>query len=71
MNWISVKDRLPDTDRLVLCTDGENAKMGSWEADDQDELPVYYKWDICSCCAWIEGDVTHWSELSDLPKDVK
>jgi hypothetical protein len=30
MKWISIKDKLPETDSLVLITDGERVTIAEW-----------------------------------------
>lgn len=63
MNWISVKERLPDRDETVLCHSNKNGgyyfigyigyRSGAW----------------CECGAMHIGDVTHWMPLPEPPKE--
>ena len=57
--WISIKDRLPESDKKVLITDGRNM-MVSW----------YYKWN--GMIRWVDTlyvrDITHWMPLPEPPK---
>ena len=68
MEWISVKDRLPEKGKEVLLTDGEQAKEGNLKKDSNDSYRSWSKWFTCDCCYSL-GEITHWAELSDLPKD--
>ena len=69
MNWISVKDRLPEIDEWVILTNGKAVKMGTFTGEyniDENDL-VYPDFNMCSCCYDACG-VTHWAELKDLPQ---
>ena len=63
MEWISVKDRLPEKrDIYLVYADGQIA-LGDFEADTQ-------HWDIQPYCnAWYMSTslVTHWMPLPELP----
>lgn len=72
MEWISVKNHLPDKYDRVLVTDGKNIclhyKQSGWNfiGDEGDDL-------FCEpCdkrnCDIIEGRITHWRKLPELPK---
>ena len=59
MEWISVKDRLPETEDHVLCC--TQSKKG-----DQNIVRGYYRQDGI----WVSGmnsNVTHWMPLPDPP----
>lgn len=99
--WISVKDRLPESGAhvLVCCrvellgggseyyvcdafhADRKTLTCGYYEDNDADydeDTDEYYfpegwwevikNWDDCSCVA-IHDFVTHWTPLSELPKE--
>lgn len=57
--WISIKDRLPESDKKVLITDGRNM-MVSW----------YYRWN--GMIRWVDTlyvrDITHWMPLPESPE---
>lgn len=59
MEWISVKDRLPDDDKTVLVTDGIRICLSYYEG----------------CCdLWRGGyifgrEMTHWMPLPQPPKE--
>lgn len=61
MNWISVKDRLPENSKLtyVLCFDNDS---GVWLGYYEDGF-----WPTDEGC--IRGVVTHWMPLPEPPKD--
>jgi len=62
MNWISVKDGLPDTSIEVLVTDGEEVSVGIYE-DGAWEC----KTNGCGCYG-EDINVTHWMPMISLPK---
>lgn len=83
MEWISVEDRLPEVDILVLVRNDKNLmwgatfnsqgilNVGGWNTQ---ETAPGWTYDICSWCACFRGDdwITHWaylSEISDVKKD--
>lgn len=60
MDWISVKDRLPETEDHVLCC--TQSKKGG-----QNIVRGYYRRDGL----WVSGmnsNVTHWMPLPDPPE---
>lgn len=65
MNWISIKDRLPENNGryLVNCIVGEN-----------NYINIYvYHGGVADNCGWIKNgtirkDVTHWQPLPEPPK---
>ncbi len=58
MEWISVKDRLPEDNRRVLVYSPEmkNADIGS--------IAIQWGW----TCSRKHKDVSHWMPLPELPK---
>lgn len=68
MNWISVKDRLPEKDDTYLVAveifdfDGRhlNAYIGFYDIEDKD-------WTL-DCCT-LDYVVTHWMPLPRLPEE--
>lgn len=75
MNWISVKDKLPNTDRMVLCcyTEFINGHRlhkhyveGLW-LNSQKRWLIYKGW---MQEPWSHKHVTHWAEI-EPPKTKK
>ena len=72
MNWINVKDKLPNKYTRVLVTDGKQIclhyKQSLCIFEDERGHDLY-----CSCslnhdrCDFLEGDITHWMALPLLP----
>ena len=67
LSWVSVKDRLPDEDGMlvaVFCPEGASI-ADLWPA----------RWDAVNKCfsaggGWFEtNEVTHWIRLPELPKE--
>jgi hypothetical protein len=54
--WISVKDRLPEKGKDVLCVDHRGAFIGCFSDG------IWYDVDSCNV------PVTHWMPLPELPK---
>ncbi len=66
MNWISVKDRLPEVRKDVLVYDKEyGTRLAYWH--DQYEP---YEWYECTGCGNTLEYITHWMPLPGEP-DVK
>lgn len=65
MDWISVSDRLPDKEDLVLIwpCDSEHATGNLRDSD-----PVSFR---IACCGQTARDVTHWMPLPEGPEDIK
>lgn len=59
-NWISVKDRLPETEDHVLCC--TESKTGR-----QNVLVGYYMGGLWRC--GMNSNVTHWMPLPEPPKE--
>jgi hypothetical protein len=75
MEWISVKDKLPEIGQLCVITDGGTYLCGDYreckrEEDESWRYIVDDRWDtfICLCC---DGNitVTHWMPLLLLSKE--
>lgn len=68
MEWISVKDRLPEKNSCILVT-----------FEDQGICQAFYKyWDDldwsfpsfdCDLFTWDKEKITHWMPLPEPPKD--
>lgn len=61
MKWISVKDRLPEKQKLVLATDGKNYCLMT---HDSFGFGHY----TCEWCNVNNYDVTHWMPLPEKPE---
>lgn len=63
MNWISVKDSLPDTNMDVLAFDGEyviqNVSFSYDHFEDWNSIP----------CSDFPECITHWMPLPDKPTE--
>jgi hypothetical protein len=71
MNWISVKDRLPEEWSDVIVTDGINVNAGyfggTWKEDGGVEKSGFYEYEN-----GIEGLITHWMPMPEPPiSDIK
>jgi len=65
IKWISVKERLPDSNKPCLCYDGE--KMYVTIPDTQYNMEF---WEYSQCCGChTNSEVTHWRPLPDPPKE--
>ena len=62
MEWISVRDKLPETMIEILATDGKHVDVGLRSNIDNPFLP-----DI-----WLDFHfpVSHWMPLPELPKPI-
>ncbi len=75
MEWISVKDKLPEKYQIVLVTDGKNIclhykqSFWNWEGDEGEDLYCRDCQVVNERCNIIEGTITHWMPLPKLPKD--
>lgn len=69
MNWISVNDRLPNFQELVLCYDTQKCYIAYRKIEDEyNEHWIICK-DHCCSCNGITGAITHRMRLPELPKD--
>lgn len=57
--WISVKDRLPETSYWALVTDGKNVCMADYDID---------AW-VGIAHSWVE-EITHWMPFPQPPQDT-
>ncbi len=69
MEWISVKDRLPEIDIEVLVYDTcDGIQLCIYRKNKYDNEFDFHL-SGCSCCAPNLSDITHWSYLLKEPKD--
>lgn len=66
MEWISVKDQLPELDVEVLATSGDTTKVATMQPSyiDEDGTERSY-WTYYDYLEW--HDVSHWMPLPDSP----
>lgn len=70
MEWISVKDQLPDLNSWVLSTDGKCVAFTHFLYNDYSEENYWqYFTSGCGCCDTDMPDVSHWMPLPKLPKE--
>jgi hypothetical protein len=81
MKWISVKDKFPEEDVLVIVfspTSQDTIQTGKYRGhmdyyivDDHvvDEVISLPSWDDNSCCHGRIKNVTHWMELPESPQE--
>ncbi len=83
MNWISVKDRLPEVGESVIVTDGNSDWYQiSWRYDKnqsnrdkarkhKDKYPVLLVWNTGCCCnEFFEDEIKYWAKIEPC-KDTK
>ena len=63
MEWISVKDRLPDKSEEVLAIDDEGGIDLAFIRSEDGVI----KYSQCLCCTNLIYQVTHWMPLPDKP----
>ena len=81
LNWISVKNRLPELHEIVLvtgkylhCARSYMYDKNKFKRDNartrQDKYPVEIVWNEGCCCdVWDSGwEITHWMPLPEEPK---
>lgn len=70
MEWINVKDRLPDFNEYVLCYDTQKIYIGFRE-NNYSEYNEHWSIceDQCCSCTGCTGAITHWMPLPHLPKE--
>ena len=69
MNWISVKDNLPELFYHVLATDGNNIGIAAYQGENEEGND---EWIDCgdSFDNYLP-EITHWMPLPELPKKEK
>jgi hypothetical protein len=63
MDWVSVKDELPEHDAVVLVTDGEHVTIAEWYIGSGWSLAREDK-----AIGIVPGTLTHWMPLPPPPK---
>lgn len=69
MEWISVKDRLPEMNKTVLIVRSGSVEIGFYNAKDK----RFYVPNESAFDGWpipVDG-VTHWMPLPEPPKEVQ
>lgn len=62
MEWISVKDRLPEIFKIVIVTDGKGVAAGAWQGG--------HHWLVRNAIRKVcKEEVTHWMPLPQVPKE--
>lgn len=82
MNWISVKDRLPEEERAVIAFGTKAFYEGKWiegkfiekciyRPEDAKDGWIKAPWVFNShCCDDCLDEVTHWMPLPDKPENL-
>ncbi|WP_419716272.1 DUF551 domain-containing protein [Acinetobacter modestus] len=60
MEWISVEDRLPDRNRVIVLTKNGSVGIGRYTPENK-----FSDWSLWCCC----GNPTHWMPLPAPPKE--
>ena len=70
MEWIPVKERLPELNTDVLVCDARYGYFGIWslEKDEREDKPY---WEDDGGCWKSLDDVTHWMPLPESPDALK
>lgn len=70
IEWISVKDRLPQNKSEVLCIDrDQNITVSYYERLEVSREPGFIdRWNSFYCCGNEPGDPTHWMPLPEPSK---
>lgn len=66
MNWISVKDKMPEEEIYILVFAEEGVQSGRYRGGDSD---YEWAWTEASCCSHPIEKVTHWMLFPEPPKD--
>lgn len=74
MNWISVKDRLPEINTVVIAygsVDSEKRVEPQYYSKSKYSDEIVFSEPNCGCCSQIYSlrDVTHWMPLPKDPND--
>lgn len=71
MDWISVKDRLPEINQWVISYSPNfrsSIAITQYEKSTDESF-----WSLlssgCGCCDGVMQNVTHWMQLPELPKE--
>lgn len=67
MNWISVKDRLPENDDPILVVSEGKIMSAYYECDEDFFLDDFFREHSHQCLY----NVTHWRPLPELPDENK
>lgn len=62
MEWISIKDRLPEKDIPVLCFDGTYINIMEYWYDEKDESVFF------NPPSPLKNNITHWMPLPSPPE---
>lgn len=78
IEWISVKGRLPEKYERVIVTDGKQVclhyKQSCWNWEDSPGEDLYPINQVRYCdgtwrnCCDLEGKITHWAYMPEVPK---
>jgi hypothetical protein len=72
MEWISVKDELPQEDVNVLLYDGNEVFCGNHYLAKNNESCFGTQACDGTCYGWYEkNEITHWMPLPEPPKTIK
>jgi hypothetical protein len=66
MNWISVKDKLPELGESVLLIDAYESQYVGWLHEFTTSSSIH--WQYSYCCGCAATSVTHWMPLPEPPK---
>lgn len=78
MDWISVKDRLPDVDTCpgkfyervhVIAYNGEYVLPAIYERTNWPGKKLQYRWKYCWGRTYDDPPITHWIPLPTAPKE--
>jgi hypothetical protein len=69
MNWISVKDILPEYDKAVLCFDTQQIYIAFRPNEEEYNEHWCICEDFCCSCEGCTGAITHWMPLPPHPKE--
>lgn len=70
--WISVKDRLPNTGEYILCFESSYGMfVAQYNRHKAYYNPGYFdSWDSGHCCGREPPDPTHWMPLPASPEGI-
>ena len=73
MNWISVKDRLPEEDstKFIIFTEGVDVYCGRYYSRNSFNRESFFIVESQNGHIFNDSNVTHWMPLPDPPKDEK